>query len=229
MCSWNFYAITSSMTCRVLLRVGLITWSQLLSLFSRFRSLAVPSRVFPGRLPFYFGIMHILRTFAPRLGKKESRRAASLIPSGIMNILKRQRHSGPKKTTHSRKAPQFFSKKKCTFLSGPFLSFLHFPLFSEKSVHSGVPFLAALQYSLWKSAHYLSFSFIFFHVLSFFFHFLLFCFVFFHFLACSFILFHVLSFSFIFFHFLSFTFIFIHLLLFTFIFFHTLSYSFMFF
>ena len=95
-----------------------------------------------------------------------------------MNIL--QKHSGNEKNTHSRAAPQF-SLRKCTFLSGPFLSFRHFPLFSVESVHYGVPFLAALQYPLRKSAHSL--------------------FLFFHFLSCSFI---VLSFSVFFFHCFSF-------------------------
>ena len=90
-----------------------------------------------------------------------------------------------------------FSRKKCTFLSGPFLSFRHFPLFSVESAHSGVPFLAALQYSFGKSAHSLSFSIIFFHFLHFF--------IFFHSLSCSLIFFNFLSFSFIF-HFLSFFF-----------------------
>ena len=31
MCSWNFYVITSSMSCQLFLRVKLITWSRLLS------------------------------------------------------------------------------------------------------------------------------------------------------------------------------------------------------
>ena len=56
--------------------------------------------------------------------------------------------------------------------------------------------MAALQYSLKKSAHYLSCSFIFFHFLSFLL-FPSFSFMFLHFLSFSFISFHVLSFSFI--------------------------------
>ena len=61
-----------------------------LSLFSRklvlAGSLAGRSRVFLWAAPlFSYGIMHILRKFAPRLGKKGSRPGGCLIPLGIMN------------------------------------------------------------------------------------------------------------------------------------------------
>ena len=57
-------------------------------------------------------------------------------------------------------------------------------------MHYGVPFVAALQYSFGKSAHFLSFSFMFFHFPSFSFIFLhcffpFFFFLFFFFLGCS--------------------------------------------
>ena len=101
-----------------------------------------------------------------------------------MNIL--QRHSGPEENHTFEGGSPVFSREKCTFLNGPFLSIRHFPLFSMESVHSGVPFLATLKFSLGKSAHCLSFlslSFTFFHF-----------FIFFHFVSFSFIF---LSFSFI--------------------------------
>ena len=134
-------------------------------------------------------------------GKKGSR------PGGSPNSLRNNEHSekgtlAPRKPHIRRRLPQFSQGKSVHSEVVHFCRFgiSHFP---EERVHSGVPFMAALQYSLRKSAHYLSFSFILFHFLSFF-----------HVLSCSFIFFHFLSFSFIFFH------------LHVFIFFHLLSFSF---
>ena len=116
-------------------------------------------------LLFSLGILHFLKKFAPRLGKKGSR------PGGSPNSLGKNEHSEkalwPRENHTFEGGSTVSSRKKCTFSSGPFLSFRHFPLFSKESVHSGVPFLAALQYSFGKSAHSRSFSFIVFHSLSF--------------------------------------------------------------
>ena len=53
------------------------------SLFSRFRSLAVPSRVFPGRLPFFLGN----NAHPEKVCSSPMEKGAPLIPKGIMNIL----------------------------------------------------------------------------------------------------------------------------------------------
>ena len=157
-------------------------------------------------------------------GKKGSR------PGGSPNSLRNNEHSekgtlAPRKPHIRRRLPQFSQGKSVQSEVVHFCRFGISHFFSEENVHSGVPFLAAPQYSLRKSAHYHSFSFIFFHFLSysFFFHFYFHCFFhcfflvfFFHVLACSCIFF---SFSFIFFP--SF-FIFFHFLFF----FHVLSFSF---
>ena len=127
-----------------------------------------------------------------------------------MNIL--TRHSSPEKTHTFEGGSSVFSGK-VYILKWSIIVVSAFPTFSVESVHSGVPFLAALQYSLEKSAHFLSFSFNFFHFLS------LSC-IFLHFLSCSFMFLHFHSFSFIFFHFLSFSFIFFQFLSLSCIFFH---------
>ena len=77
-----------------------------LSLFLRISSPASPSQSLAGGPPpFPWEIVHILQEFS--LGKKgirpEAQRAALQIPQGIIT----PRKATPKKTTHSRAAPQY--------------------------------------------------------------------------------------------------------------------------
>ena len=98
------------------------------------RSLAGPSQVGP---LFSLRIIHILRKVDPRLVKKESRLVAPLILQGIMDILKQALWQRENHTFEG--GSQIFSRTKCTFSSGPFLSFGHHPLFHQESGHPGVP------------------------------------------------------------------------------------------
>ena len=122
--------------------------------------------------------MHILKKFAPP--HMEKREPPGRLPYSPGSKEHSEKALWPRENHTFEGGSPVFSREKCTFLSGPFLSFRHFSIFSVESVHSGVPFLAALQYSLWRSAHVLSFSLIFLNFLSVsfsFFH----CFLFFFF------------------------------------------------
>ena len=155
--------------------------------------------------------------------------------------------NSPGNNEHSDKAPwprenhtfeggsPVFYLEKCTFLSGPFLSFRHFPLFFSRKCSFWSALLGGLPVFLKGKVHILfhslSISFNFFHFLFIFFHFRSFSFVFFrllfifiHFHSFSFIFIQFHSFSFIFFSFLSFSFHFLFIFFsFSFIFFHFLS------
>ena len=139
------------------------------------KSFAGRSRVAP---PFSLGVMHILKQFAPRFGKRGAAWAALPIHQGIMNIL--ERHS------------VFFQFPSVSFSFFQFLlvsfSFFHFMFFHVLSC--SFMFFHVLSCSF-MFFHVLSCSFMFFHVLSFY--------MFFHFLSFSFIFFYFLSFMFIFF------------------------------
>ena len=107
-----------------------------LSLFSTKLVLAVPSQVARGWLPFSKGIVHILKKFAPRLGKKGSR------PGGSPNSLWNNEHSG--------KALYFLS---CSFI------FFHFHSLFFHCFFISFIFFRFLSFSF----SFVSFSFIFVH------------------------------------------------------------------
>ena len=110
--------------------------------------------------------MHILKKFAPRLGRKGSRSGGS--PNSLGNNEHSEKARWPRENHTFEGGSAVFSRKKCTFLSGPLCRFGISHFFSVESVHSGVPFLAALQYSSGRKVHLSPSSPpIFFHFLSF--------------------------------------------------------------
>ena len=148
---------------RRLTHLSLVSPSQFykyLSLFSTKLVLAVSSRVARGcslgGSPFSYGLMHILRKFAPRLVKKGSRLGGSTISLG------NNEHSG-KALCFLSFSFIFFHFLSISFIFFQFLSFsLSFSQFLSVSFtfvhHRSVYFMFV---------HFRSVSFIFFHFLSF--------------------------------------------------------------
>ena len=87
-------------------KCAFLSGSSLFFLSSINTCLSSPARA---ALPFSFGIMHILKKFAPRLGKNGSCPGGSANSLGNNEYLKRD--FGSEKTTHSRAAPQFPLRK----------------------------------------------------------------------------------------------------------------------
>ena len=141
----------------------------------------------PWAAPFFsFGKMHILKKFAPRLGKKGRRPGGSPNSTGNkINILQRQSFF-----FHLLSFTFIFIHCFSLFFSFLSFSFVQFLSFSSIFFHFSFSFIF-----FYFLSSFLSFSFIFFRSVSS---------IFFHFLSFSLISFHFLSFSFIFFHFLSF-------------------------